>query len=119
MGELKILETNCKYEEIISLSLIQTVTGGCVNTDKYGIVLYCVFILSAISPYTTGLKALFNPSDFTGTTPTQQVTDIPLIKRQRLKDDHLSTSLRFFIPQVAILRTCPNMTLAVERDVKP
>ena len=23
------------------------------------------------------------------------------------------------VPQVAILRTCPNMTLAVERDVKP
>ena len=25
-----------------------------------------------------------------------QVTDIPLTERQRLKDDHLSTSLRFF-----------------------
>ena len=25
-----------------------------------------------------------------------QITDIPLTKRQRLKDDHLSTSLRFF-----------------------
>ena len=32
---------------------------------------YCyVFILSAISPYTTGLKALFNQSDCTGTAPT-------------------------------------------------
>ena len=25
-----------------------------------------------------------------------QITDIPLTERQRLKDDHLSTSLRFF-----------------------
>ena len=33
------------------------------------IVLYCVFILSAISPYTTGLKALLNPSDCTGAAP--------------------------------------------------
>ena len=32
----------------------------------------CVFILSAISPYTTGLKALFNPSDCTGTAPTHK-----------------------------------------------
>ena len=31
--------------------------------SSFGIVLYCVFILSAISPYTTGLKALLNPSD--------------------------------------------------------
>ena len=35
------------------------------------IVLYCVFILSAISPYTTGLKGLFNQSDCTGTAQTQ------------------------------------------------
>ena len=28
--------------------------------------------------------------------PNSQVTDIPLTERQRLKDDHLSTSLRFF-----------------------
>ena len=33
---------------------------------------YYVFILSAISPYTTGLKALFNPSDYTGTAPTHK-----------------------------------------------
>ena len=33
---------------------------------------YCVFILSAISPYTTGLKALLNPSDRTGTAPTHK-----------------------------------------------
>ena len=31
-----------------------------------------VFILSAISPYTTGLKALFNQSDCTGTAPTDK-----------------------------------------------
>ena len=31
---------------------------------------YYVFILSAISPYSTGLKALFNQSDCTGTAPT-------------------------------------------------
>ena len=33
---------------------------------------YYVFILSAISPYTTGLKALFNQSDCTGTAPTHR-----------------------------------------------
>ena len=33
---------------------------------------YCVFILSAISQYTTGLKALFNQSDCTGTAPTDK-----------------------------------------------
>ena len=31
--------------------------------SSLGIVLYCVFILSAISSYTTGLKVLLNPSD--------------------------------------------------------
>ena len=31
------------------------------------IILYCVFILSAISPYTTGLKVLYDPSDCTST----------------------------------------------------
>ena len=34
--------------------------------------LYCVFILSTIFPYTTGVKALFNPSDCTGTAPTHK-----------------------------------------------
>ena len=33
---------------------------------------YYVFILSAISPYTTELKALFNQSDCTGTAPTHK-----------------------------------------------
>ena len=35
-------------------------------------VLYCVFILSAISPYITGLKVLFNQSDCTDTAPTHK-----------------------------------------------
>ena len=39
---------------------------------KICIVLYCVFILSAISPYTSRLKALFNQSDCTGTAPTHK-----------------------------------------------
>ena len=58
--------------------------------------MYWVFILSAISPYTTGLKALFNPSDRTKYSPSSQVTCIPLTERQRLMDDHLSMSLRLF-----------------------
>ena len=33
---------------------------------------YYVFILSTISPYTTGLKALFYQSDCTGTAPTHK-----------------------------------------------
>ena len=34
--------------------------------------------------------------------PNSQVTDIPLTERQRLKDEHLSTSLRFFSLPVGI-----------------
>ena len=33
---------------------------------------YYVFILSAISPYTTGLKVLFHQSDCTGRAPTHK-----------------------------------------------
>ena len=33
---------------------------------------YYVFILSAISPYTTRLEALFNQFDCTGTAPTHK-----------------------------------------------
>ena len=33
------------------------------------IIMYTVFILSAISPYTTALKVLFDQSDCTGTAP--------------------------------------------------
>ena len=43
---------------------------------------YYVFILSAISPYTTGLKALFNQSGCTiRYSPNSQVTHIPLTGR--------------------------------------
>ena len=41
------------------------------------IVLDCVFILSAISPYTTGLKALFYQSDCLGTAPTYKKLTFP------------------------------------------
>ena len=44
----------------------------CVLSVLYYYYYYCVFILSAISPYTTGLKALFNQSDCTGTAPTDK-----------------------------------------------
>ena len=40
------------------------------NANKNIIVI--VFIHSATSPYTTRLKALFNPSDYTGTAPTHK-----------------------------------------------
>ena len=46
-----------------------------VAVDKFVkpiIYYYYVFILSAISPYTTGLKALFNQCDYTGTVPTHK-----------------------------------------------
>ena len=55
-----------------------------------------VFILSAISPCTTVLKALYDPLDCTlQIQSNSQITDIPLSERQRVKDDHLPTSLRF------------------------
>ena len=55
-----------------------------------------VLCICTISPYTTGLKVLLNPSGCTGTAPNSQVTDIPLTGRQWLKVDPLSRSLRFF-----------------------
>ena len=58
--------------------------------------LYFVFILGPISLYTSGLKALYDPSDYTKYSPSSQVACMPLTERQRLKDDHLSMSLRFF-----------------------
>ena len=39
------------------------------SPDGKIIILIMYFILSAISPYITGLKALFNQSDCTGTAP--------------------------------------------------
>ena len=38
---------------------------------------------------------------------------------QGTPSNHRLSPLWVRVPQVAILRTCPNMTLAVERDVKP
>ena len=38
---------------------------------------------------------------------------------QYMASNHRLSPLWVRVPQVAILRTCPNMTLAVERDVKP
>ena len=47
----------------------------------------------------------------------QLSTEIPL--QVPLASNHRLSPLWVRVPQVAILRTCPNMTLAVERDVKP
>ena len=49
--------------------------------DIIVLLLYCVLILSAISPYTTGLIALFNQSNFHRYNPNSQVTDISLTGR--------------------------------------
>ena len=47
---------------IISLSFSFYVSNKYSTTNKHeNIVLYWIFILGAISPYTTGLKALFEP----------------------------------------------------------
>ena len=59
-------------------------------------ILYCIFILCAISPCTSGLKALLGPSQLHKYSPSPEITVIPLTERQSLKDDHLSMSLRFF-----------------------
>ena len=40
---------------------VSTTISG-LKIPNLGFVLYCVFILSAISPYTTGIKGLFNQS---------------------------------------------------------
>ena len=55
------------------------------------------FVLHAISPCTTGLKATFDPTQLHKCSPSSQVTDIHLTERESLMDDHLSMSLRFFI----------------------
>ena len=59
--------------------------------------LYCIVYL-----YSAQYLHVLQDSKYYMTHPTVQVqsnsyiTDIPLTERQRLKDDHLSTSLRFF-----------------------
>ena len=70
------------------LDLRSYLLGEQVSLLLRGVYIYCVCILSSISPYTAELKALSNPSC--------QVAAIPLSEKQRLKDDHLSSCLRFF-----------------------
>ena len=66
----------------------------------HSLVLYCMFILTTISPCTTRLKALY--STHPDCTQVQAnclywlTSPPPQLKEQRLKDDHLSMSLRFF-----------------------
>ena len=43
-----------------------------ITVAGVNVMLCYVFLLSAISPYTLGLKALFNQSDCTGTAPTHK-----------------------------------------------
>ena len=72
--------------------LSDTKNWGHVN-ERY----FIVFILSAMSPCTTGLNALYDPIQLYKYSPNSQGTDIPpKSERQQLKDGHLSTSLRFF-----------------------
>ena len=56
--------------------------------------LYCVLMLNT-TPCTAGLKAQHDPPQLQKQNSSSQVTDI-LKKKQRPKDDHLSTSTRFF-----------------------
>ena len=49
-----------------------------------------VFMLSTISPCTTGLKKLYHPSNCTSTAQALKLLTFPKLK------DHLSTSLSFF-----------------------
>ena len=58
--------------------------------------LLLLYSLQYLNILQAGLKVLFDPSDWTKYSPSSQVTCIPLTERQRLKDDHLSTSFRFF-----------------------
>ena len=58
------------------------------------------FHSSEISPCTSGLKGLYEP--FVQVQSNSQITDIPPTDTQRLKDEHLSMSLRFFNLSVGI-----------------
>ena len=51
------------------LGIIFSVT---YKNDCFVCICVFIFILSTITPYTTGLRALFNPSDCTGTVPTDK-----------------------------------------------
>ena len=57
--------------------------------------LYCLFILSAMSSCTTRFKALVIHPDCTNKSPRPLVPGIPLTERQRLRDNHLSMPLGF------------------------
>ena len=75
-GEMRTAKLKSAYNSLIigprgfgalSLRWIQFASVlRCARSSYYYVIL---FILSAISPYTTGLKALFNQSDCTGTAP--------------------------------------------------
>ena len=55
-------KTTSKYEDSeFDLKMVAT-----------GLMVYFFFILSTISPYTTGLRALFNHSNCTSTVPTDK-----------------------------------------------
>ena len=45
--------------------------------------------------YSPKLKVLYDPFDYTSTVQLSN-TDIPLTEKKKLKDEHLSTFLRFF-----------------------
>ena len=53
---MEVLETFKKDMLMQIAQELQLEVKSCI------VVLYCVFMLSAISPYTTGLKAIFNQS---------------------------------------------------------
>ena len=67
-----------KYIQLVKVLYLKLPTNGRqlpafpLEVRPGTIVLYSVCILSAISLYTTGFKALFNPSDCKGTAPTHR-----------------------------------------------
>ena len=85
---------------MIGPQYIPKVVMRCFQTHDCWVVCMHVFVFihSGISPCTTGLKALIKyMTHLTALVqPNSQMTDIPLTERHRLKDDHLSMSLRFF-----------------------
>ena len=94
-NEVLLSERACSVAHVSIVLCVFMLTALCI----------CVYILSAISPYTTGLKVLFNPSDRHRYSHNSEVTDTSITGGQRLKDDCLSKSLRFFS---VILEIGPN-----------
>ena len=68
--QIEKVSFNFKLLDKLLLLFYLTSTSKWTANEQDLIILYCVFILIAMSPYTTGLKALLNPSDCTGTDPT-------------------------------------------------